>query len=183
MTRPAQYAKKLIKLKFMPRAFEIQSNSCGYLLTPGLILTLHRPNGFLWAPLITRNTNRPRSEAALQQRWGWSKFLFLITLKCSAIVCTTVSPPHWGLSLPRLPCPLISTYLTQLLTCDTLPPVAPPSPLVHLIFKEPAPNCTAWVGHILVLPGCHRTPVFVSVSQLFYLLHPKHLKEPACRHH
>lgn len=48
MTRPAQHAKKLIKLKFMLRAFEIQSNSCGYLLTPGLILTLHRPNGFLW---------------------------------------------------------------------------------------------------------------------------------------
>lgn len=39
MTRPAQYAKKLIKLKFMLCAFEMQSNSCGYLLTPGLILT------------------------------------------------------------------------------------------------------------------------------------------------
>lgn len=131
MTRPAQHAKKLIKLKFMLRAFEIQSNSCGYLLTPGLILTAPSQRisvGFCERLLSPETQTEREVRLSLRQRWGWSKFLFLITLKCSAIVCTTVSTPHCGLSLPRLPCPLVSTYLTQLLTCDTLAPAAPQIP-------------------------------------------------------
>lgn len=53
MTRPAQYAKRLIKLKFMLPAFQVRSNSCWYLLKLSLILTERRSTWDLCEHLLS----------------------------------------------------------------------------------------------------------------------------------